>query len=54
MAVVATGLPGAKLFGQGVSLTYDDVIFLPGRIDFGADQVRRCGHGSLLGSLHAL
>ena len=35
-----TGLPGAKLFGQGQSLTYDDVIFLPGHIEFGADTVR--------------
>jgi IMP dehydrogenase len=27
------------MFGQGVSYTYDDVIFLPGHIDFGAHQV---------------
>lgn len=33
------GLPGAKVFGQGQSLTYDDVIFLPGHIDFAANEV---------------
>jgi IMP dehydrogenase len=27
------------MFGQGVSNTYDDVIFLPGHIDFGAHEV---------------
>lgn len=27
------------MFGQGVSYTYDDVIFLPGHINFGAHQV---------------
>lgn len=36
---VADGLPAAKLFGQGVSFTYDDVIFLPGHINFGAHEV---------------
>lgn len=33
------GLPGAKVFGKGQSLTYDDVIFLPGHIDFASDEV---------------
>lgn len=37
----AAGLPAAKLFGQGVSFTYDDVIVLPGHVDFGAHEVRR-------------
>jgi len=34
------GLPASRLFGQGVSFTYDDVIFLPGHIDFAAHEVR--------------
>ncbi|PRW33277.1 IMP dehydrogenase [Chlorella sorokiniana] len=33
------GFTAAKLFGQGVSYTYDDVIFLPGHINFGAHEV---------------
>ncbi|URD80369.1 hypothetical protein MUK42_05612 [Musa troglodytarum] len=33
------GFPAAQLFGQGVSYTYDDVILLPGYIDFPADAV---------------
>lgn len=28
------------MFGQGVSYTYDDVIMLPGFIDFAANEVR--------------
>lgn len=39
-AASAAGFSAAKLFSQGVSYTYDDVIFLPGHIHFGADQVR--------------
>lgn len=35
----AAGFPAARLFSQGVSYTYDDVIFLPGHIDFGAHEV---------------
>lgn len=31
--------PASKLFGQGVSFTYDDVIFMPGHINFGAHDV---------------
>ena len=34
------GFPASKLFGQGVSYTYDDVIFLPGHINFAAHEVR--------------
>ena len=33
------GFSAARLFSQGVSYTYDDVIFLPGYIDFPADAV---------------
>jgi hypothetical protein len=33
------GSNAAQLFGQGVSYTYDDVIFHPGHIDFGAQEV---------------
>ncbi|EFN52824.1 hypothetical protein CHLNCDRAFT_138255 [Chlorella variabilis] len=36
---IADGFSAPKLFGQGVSYTYDDVIFLPGHISFGAHQV---------------
>jgi hypothetical protein len=35
------GYSAAQLFGQGVTYTYDDVIFLPGHIDFAAHDVRR-------------
>lgn len=41
-ARAAAGFTAAKLFGQGVSYTYDDVIFLPGHINFGAHEVRPC------------
>lgn len=41
--LAAAGFTAAKLFGQGVSYTYDDVIFLPGHINFGAHEVRRRG-----------
>ncbi|OIT28179.1 PREDICTED: inosine-5'-monophosphate dehydrogenase 2-like [Nicotiana attenuata] len=33
------GFPAERLFNQGYSYTYDDVIFLPGYIDFPADDV---------------
>ena len=33
------GFSGSKLFSQGYSYTYDDVIFLPHYIDFPADAV---------------
>ncbi|XVE99010.1 hypothetical protein REPUB_Repub03eG0159500 [Reevesia pubescens] len=33
------GFSGSKLFGQGYSYTYDDVIFLPHYIDFPSDAV---------------
>ena len=33
------GYTAAQLFGQGSTYTYDDVIFLPGYIDFGAHEV---------------
>lgn len=38
---LGAGYSGAQLFGQGVTYTYDDVIFLPGYIDFAAHDVRR-------------
>lgn len=34
-----TGYPASQLFGQGLSYTYDDVIFMPGHIYFGAHEV---------------
>eukprot|EP00891_Asterochloris_glomerata_P003429 jgi/Astpho2/3429/e_gw1.00055.69.1_t len=33
------GIPAARLFGQGITYTYDDVIFHPGHINFGAHEV---------------
>lgn len=36
---VPDGLSAAKLFGQGITYTYDDVIFHPGHIYFGAHEV---------------
>lgn len=36
---VLDGLPAARLFGQGITYTYDDVIFHPGHIYFGAHEV---------------
>eukprot|EP00898_Chlorokybus_atmophyticus_P004394 jgi/Chlat1/4956/Chrsp32S04952 len=33
------GFPAAKLFGQGMSYTYDDVIMHPGHISFSVDEV---------------
>eukprot|EP00850_Spirogloea_muscicola_P011083 SM000067S20360 [mRNA] locus=s67:533399:537596:+ [translate_table: standard] len=39
----ADGLAAAALFGRGWSYTYDDCIFHPGFIDFGADQVDLTG-----------
>ncbi|KAI3431760.1 hypothetical protein D9Q98_004802 [Chlorella vulgaris] len=36
---ILDGFTGPELFGQGVSYTYDDVIFLPGHINFGAHEV---------------
>ncbi len=35
------GLDAEALFGAGVGLTFDDLIFLPGYIDFPAADVRR-------------
>lgn len=35
----APGLSAARLFGQGITYTYDDVIFHPGHIYFGAHEV---------------
>lgn len=50
-APAAAGFPASKLFGQGVSYTYDDVIFLPGHINFAAHEVR--GHsGGAAAGLH--
>ena len=33
------GLSAAHLFSQGTTYTYDDIIFHPGHIDFGAHEV---------------
>lgn len=33
------GLSAARLFGQGITYTYDDVIFHPGHIHFAAHEV---------------
>lgn len=33
------GLSAARLFGQGITYTYDDVIFHPGHIYFAAHEV---------------
>ena len=41
---IFVGYPASKLFGQGTSYTYDDVIFLPGHIDFGAHDVDLSSH----------
>jgi IMP dehydrogenase len=38
------GFSAPRLFSQGVSYTYDDVIFLPGHIDFPADAVDLSTH----------
>lgn len=38
-ALFDDGFSAVKLFNQGYSYTYDDVIFLPGYIDFPADAV---------------
>jgi IMP dehydrogenase len=40
------GYPAAKLFSQGVSFTYDDVILHPGFIDFSTDEVVLTGRVS--------
>ncbi|XP_051125275.1 inosine-5'-monophosphate dehydrogenase-like [Andrographis paniculata] len=37
--ILEDGFPAARLFSQGYSYTYDDVIFLPGYIDFPTDAV---------------
>ncbi len=47
-----TGFSAKQLFGQGVSYTYDDVIMLPGFIDFAANQVIFCCGGDALAMLH--
>ncbi|KAJ8534222.1 hypothetical protein K7X08_007546 [Anisodus acutangulus] len=36
------GFPGERLFNQGYSYTYDDVIFHPGYIDFPTDGINLC------------
>ncbi|GAB4823609.1 hypothetical protein N2152v2_010655 [Parachlorella kessleri] len=41
---ILDGFPASKLFGQGVSYTYDDVIFLPGHINFAAHEVDLSSH----------
>ena len=40
-SAVGSGFPASRLFGQGYSFTYDDLIFHPGFIDFGANQVQQ-------------
>ena len=37
--VAGVGLTAARLFSQGTTFTYDDIIFHPGHIDFAANQV---------------
>ncbi|KAA6417380.1 MAG: inosine 5 -phosphate dehydrogenase [Trebouxia sp. A1-2] len=37
-------LPASRLFGQGITYTYDDVIFHPGHINFGAHEVNLATH----------
>jgi len=39
MSTLEDGFPADKLFAQGYSYTYDDVIFLPHFIDFSTDAV---------------
>uniref|UniRef100_A0A5B7BHS8 Inosine-5'-monophosphate dehydrogenase n=1 Tax=Davidia involucrata TaxID=16924 RepID=A0A5B7BHS8_DAVIN len=39
-ALVDDGFPAVRLFNQGYSYTYDDVIFLPHYIDFPTDSVQ--------------
>ncbi|DBA92305.1 TPA: hypothetical protein ACH3X2_003728 [Trebouxia sp. C0005] len=41
---VPDGLPASRLFGQGITYTYDDVIFHPGHINFGAHEVNLATH----------
>ncbi|KDD73854.1 hypothetical protein H632_c1785p0, partial [Helicosporidium sp. ATCC 50920] len=36
---IMDGIPASRLFGVGTSYTYDDVIMLPGHINFGAHEV---------------
>lgn len=36
----SAGFAAAQMFTQGICYTYDDVIFHPGHIDFGAHEVR--------------
>ena len=38
-----TGSTATHIFGQGTTYTYDDVIFLPGFIGFGAHEVHLSG-----------
>ncbi|OVA15718.1 CBS domain [Macleaya cordata] len=40
--VIEDGFPAERLFNQGYSYTYDDVIFLPHYIDFPTDSVNLC------------
>ena len=47
--LLTAGFPASKLFGQGVSYTYDDVIFLPGHINFAAHEVGSLAHLQLSG-----
>ena len=37
--LLRAGFTADQLFAQGVTYTYDDVIFHPGYIDFGAHEV---------------
>lgn len=41
---IQDGFAAAQLFNQGVSYTYDDVIFLPGHINFAANEVDLSGN----------
>ncbi|KAH9302925.1 hypothetical protein KI387_014508 [Taxus chinensis] len=43
-AVLEDGFSASQLFTQGYSYTYDDLIFLPGYIDFGTESVDLSTH----------
>lgn len=39
VALRHAGFSASRMFNSGVSYTYDDVIMLPGHINFGANEV---------------
>ena len=48
---LCAGWTARQVFSQGVTYTYDDVIFHPGFIDFGAEEVQQRGALPALSSL---